>query len=200
MTIVQPAQTRYTVENLSGTQRFIIPSRKVWYVIIVFGILLAFWIAAGIRLFTEMLGDFLNDALTPDVSTTTQALDITLLVVMLLLTVVWLISALFMAQIFLWHIAGKEIVEVSPQSIGIRFQISALGRSRVYLAEHIKNLRLSPSYAEIGHPFWPDLSGFNLIHNRLAFDYGAKTIRFARGLEEAEAKQLLKAIEGALGN
>ena len=45
-----------------------------------------------------------------------------------------------------------------------------------------------------------DMWGLNLTRGWLAFDYGAKTIKFARGLEEAEAKQLLKAIEEALGN
>lgn len=72
-----------------------------------------------------------------------------------------------------------------------------LGRSRVYPVERIKDMCLeSPSVAPDFPGTTTDFYGMSLTIDGLAFECEAKTIWFACGLDEAEARQLLGTIKG----
>jgi hypothetical protein len=67
-------------------------------------------------------------------------------------------------------------------------------RKKDYRLRDVASLRLSNSSSSMwtmsgSMEFW-GISG-----GRIAFDYGAKTVRFGIGLDEAEAKFLIKDIE-----
>ena len=91
----------------------------------------------------------------------------------------WLLGSIFLVIIFFWRFTFKEIIQVSNQGIVVEQQSRILNRSMRYLAEHVKDLRASTSFD----------------NKQLAFDYGARTIRFGRGLDEAEAKQIIAVIQ-----
>jgi hypothetical protein len=92
----------------------------------------------------------------------------------------------------LWNLAGREIITLSSITLTERTEIFGLGRSRSYQISEIKSLRAS-SDASFGFhragrgalPFGAGTIG------SLAFDYGARTIRMAPSLDEAEAKMLV---------
>jgi hypothetical protein len=79
-----------------------------------------------------------------------------------------------------WMLLGREVVIATDRALVLRREILGLGRDRAYDLANVKELRWAPSSPE------PDEQ-----HGRIAFDYGARTIRFGEGLDEAEAKVLL---------
>jgi len=71
--------------------------------------------------------------------------------------------------------------------------VPGYGRGKEYSSEFVKDLRVSPIYV----PGWYARGGAWPMHTamlgQMAFDYGAKTIRFADA-DEAEAKMILAEI------
>lgn len=95
-----------------------------------------------------------------------------------ILPVEWLLGSAVLFVVFLWSFTNKEIIQISEQNIVVSLKSRIFNRTRCYLAKDIKDLRVS-SYAG----------------KSIAFDYGARTVRFGLGLDEAEAKQILAAIQ-----
>jgi hypothetical protein len=103
-------------------------------------------------------------------------------------------------QSLLWLITGKEIVEVKPTTILLTEKTLRWQRSQEFLLEHFSDLRVFHSSSPL---LWP-LEVLKEIYRPLgrngviAFDYGAKTYRFGLDLEQAEAKQIIRAIQDFL--
>lgn len=194
----QPIPTSYTVKNLGTSHQFIIPSRKIWYVIATTGFGVLIWLAVSVIL-AIFLPALLNSVLNPTDVEEIGVLHLIIAAVILASILFWAFLGLFIGRIFLWHIGGKEVIEVTPQSIKLRRQIFNLGRTEVYRAEGIKNLRFAPPSKA---PDLPDTAidpyGISLTIDWLAFEYEKKTVWFARSINEAEAKHLLEAIKQCL--
>ena len=94
-----------------------------------------------------------------------------------------------------WDIAGKEIVQATGSSLVVSRQLFGYGRPHEYLAEHVRNLRVSDDSGETSWIDWWNRSIFGkLDEGAIAFDYGAKTFQFGLELDEAEAEQIVAAI------
>ena len=93
--------------------------------------------------------------------------------------VAWFCAEVFVLSVLLHMIGGKEILVMNSKQLSVRLEIFGMGFSREYDRRAITNLRVPPN-APPG-----DLRG------RIAFDYGAKTVRIARGIDEAEATMIL---------
>ncbi|MBN1992872.1 MAG: hypothetical protein JW953_09205 [Anaerolineae bacterium] len=195
MTKLQPAPTHYTVRNLGISHQFIISSRKIWYVMATTGFGVLIWTIGCITLAIFLPGLF-NSMLNATDGQEIGVFHVAIAVVLLASLVFWIFLGVFIVRIFLWHIGGKEIIEITPQSIKLRRQIFNLGRTKVYPLKHVKNLRFAPPAQA---PDLPDIAvdpyGISLTIDWLAFEYDKKTIWFARSLNETEARHLLKAIQ-----
>jgi len=191
----QPAPTHYTVKNLGTSHQIIIPSRKIWYVIVTTGFGVLVWTAVSIVV-AVFLPTLLNSILNPTNVEEIGVLHLIIAAVILASILFWAFLGLFIGRLFLWHIGGKEIIEVTPQSIKLRLQIFNLGRTKIYRTEGIRNLRFAPPAKA---PDLPDTAvdpyGISLTIDWLAFEYDRKTIWFARSINETEAKHLLEDIK-----
>jgi hypothetical protein len=103
---------------------------------------------------------------------------------------IWTAGGAFALFAVIWGIAGREVITAAPSSLVLERRIGSLGRARRYDTSLIRDLRVSaqpyrPFDRRSGLWFWGISGGW------IAFDYGASTIRFAAGLEEAEAKQVV---------
>ena len=196
MSIVNPPSGRHEVSYLSDSLEIIIPSRKQWFQVAYLGFWLVGWsfgeIIVGGMLLSGLVGLLLGDSamLAGDGDAASSGVSL----FMLAWFCAWTIGGAFAWYGFLWQLAGKEIVRVSPRSILIGRQIFGIKRIREYLAEYIKALRISPPEYS---PFsWSKSSrAWGLSGGLLAFDYGANTVRFGSGVDEAEAKQILATIQ-----
>jgi hypothetical protein len=126
--------------------------------------------------------------------------DGTSIPVLIFIVIFLTIAGGFMIHSIAWQISGKEIVEVTAQSITIRRVALGLSSPKEYSANDIKDLRVSSSNMNLNHPMliWNNTSSYPWQNNNigsLAFDYGARTFRFGGGVDEAEAKQILAEIQ-----
>jgi hypothetical protein len=97
--------------------------------------------------------------------------------------------------ILLWLLFGVEVIKVDYASIKLRRQILGLGRTLEYNGDHVRKLRAAPIvYATTGYRSSFTWEYLGLSGGQIAFDYGAKTIRFGGGLDEAEACIIVDAI------
>lgn len=187
MSVIQPPSRRYQSTNRSGNLEITIPSTKRWFMIA----FLAFWligwafgeITAGIMLVGGLI------TLLTQNGTDLSAFSFVGLFMLVWFTL-WTIGGITAIYTLFWSLAGKEVIQVNLQGITIRKQIFGMGRSKEYLADYIKDLRISPPphnrYRRRGFVFASGIIGF---------DYGAKTFRFGNGVDEAEAKLILAEIK-----
>jgi hypothetical protein len=103
----------------------------------------------------------------------------------------WTVGGGVAIYFWLWNAAGHEIVSLTPTSLTIRRDILGFGRSNEYDLPSVKNLRVVFSLGNTNFNF-PTQS---LAGGTMAFDYGAKTFRFGRGLDEAEASHLVELLK-----
>jgi len=203
MSVIQPPPPRCTIENTSPSLIITIPGRKHWFVIVYMVLLLVVWImvaipvcgmllaGAGVSL-VSLLGGFAN----------TQADSIVgvmgfcgMGLALIAFLGIMLVGALYVLYLFLWQLTGVERIEVDAQGITVqRLMLKTLrvGRPKIHAAEHIKDLRTVPSSTPVwwrGMYMW-----WSFMDGSIAFDYGAKTFRYGSGVDEAEAKDIIKAI------
>lgn len=96
-----------------------------------------------------------------------------------------------------WGIAGREVIIAGAGVLAVRREVLGVGRSREYAATHVRNLRVAPAAFD---PFdvRSSLRFWGLGGGLIAFDHGARTVRFGAGVEEAEAADLLQALRERL--
>ncbi len=105
----------------------------------------------------------------------------------------WIFGGCFAGGTILWNLFGKESIQLDGQFISIKQHVFGIGKLKQYQVSDIKQLRivaLPEALMKINGAFnnMPGITG------RLAFDYGSKTYSFARDIDEAEAKEILKKI------
>ncbi|MCA9932612.1 MAG: hypothetical protein KC415_01720 [Anaerolineales bacterium] len=186
MPVVNPSTARYRSKNLGDALEVTIPVHRRWYMILFLSVWLAGWTAGELgvggtllaRLFTGSVG----------------VADLGSGLFMLIWLTFWTIGGAFAIYVLIWQLKGQEKVTINSEGITVRYEIGSFGRSKTYLKKHLLNLRISPeslTYNSLrgGLRFW------GLGGGVIAFDYGAKTIRFGSSVEEAEGNMILSEIQ-----
>lgn len=177
MTIVKIEKKRSNISDTPDGLTISIPSGKNWFIIIFLTIWLAGWIVGEI---TAPLSLFWAEDPGDRFFTITWLIG-------------WTIAGSFFIFVWLWSIFGKEIITVNSVYLVIKRDILGWGKLRQYQVSHIKDIRVSTFFSfpwsfESSMQFWGIGGGL------IAFDYGPRTYRFASGVDEAEAKEILKSI------
>lgn len=199
MPVMQPASPRSTIEDRESALIITIPTHKDWLTITLTLFWLASWACgeltmAGIGamfLFGGLVGWLGN---SPDAS----AAGFTAFAGMALFSglwfLIWTLGGLVALYFLLWQFTGVERIEVDAHAITLRRLTLNMGRARTYLAEHIKDLR-----SVANPPYWGWWSSrmyyWQWMFGSISFDYGAKTIRCGSGVDEAEAKAIVRTIQ-----
>jgi hypothetical protein len=110
-----------------------------------------------------------------------------------------------MVYALLWHLAGREVITANTETLIVRREALGIGRTRCYAAGYVRDVRAAPAQTPRG----PSLRSLGLGPERLAFDYGARTLRAGilglgrtRDYDLAHVRRLRAAPpeEDALGN
>jgi hypothetical protein len=107
----------------------------------------------------------------------------------------WAVFGSFAVYTWLWMVTGREVLALRPNALVVkRVVLAGLGRSKEYDLRHTKNLRLGAqtwnAFAwDRGMQFWGIGGG------PIAFDYGSQTIRVGAGLDEAEAREVVRELK-----
>ena len=170
MTLVAPAPPRSVVSDEPGALRIEIPVKRN-----AFGtIFLTFWLGGW------ACGEYF--AANQIVRTKTPFSNLFLLFWLGM----WTAFGVFAIWSWAWMLAGREIVRLGNGVLAIRKDIAGLGRTKEYSLSEVRDLRVSPPVYQGRRSMIPD--------GTIVFDYGAKTYRFAQGIDEAEGKQLIEAV------
>ncbi|HEX9062206.1 MAG TPA: hypothetical protein VF941_18680 [Clostridia bacterium] len=109
----------------------------------------------------------------------------------------WTLGGIFVIYNILWNIAGKEIITCTPDLLKIENKVFGIGISKEYLPLEVKSFRVDieecwqSTFGTRNRSRFGGFRGGNIV-----FDYGMKTIRFARDVDEAEANHLIEIIQG----
>jgi len=174
---ITPPEPRHTVEDTGDGLRFYIPPPRHWYVLLFLILWLFVWVGIGSQF---VFGAFFR---------TTTGLDW----FHVIWSVGWFLGTGYVIFTVAWMLVGVEVIDVSPQGIQARRQVFGLGRTRDYDGNHIRQLRASPmNYSAFNRS--QSFESLGLAGGQIAFDYGAKTVRFGGGIDEAEARMIVDAI------
>jgi hypothetical protein len=101
----------------------------------------------------------------------------------------WTVGGGFIGYSWRWTVFSVERIVLRPSMLVIKRDLGT-GRNRQYDLTHVKNLRVSsPSFNPFD--FSAALQFWGIGGGLIAFDYGARTFRFATGVEEAEAHSIV---------
>jgi hypothetical protein len=103
----------------------------------------------------------------------------------------WTVMGAMVLLVILWIMAGKEVITLSPSMIKIERKAYGIGLSKEYFLSEVRNFRtqMGGESMDFGLEAW----GFG--GGRLAFDYELETVKFASGINEAEAVYLLDVLK-----
>jgi len=176
--IVEPESARYTLESTTGRLQASIPARRNWLIILFLTDWLGGWVMGEMSAAHELL----------------SAGDKTPSAFLMLWLAGWTLGGGYCLMTILWQIAGREILRVDSSALEYRVEIFGIGLSRTYRLTEIKNLRTAYNSRPMTWRAWYPPFGGN-AYGPIAFDYGARTIRLAPSLEEAEAAMLVRELE-----
>ena len=97
----------------------------------------------------------------------------------------WAVAEFWVIGGIIYSLLGNEFILASEKTVTRKTGILGIGLTRTYLSHAMRDLRYKP---EIG-------SGRSRRASCIAFDYGAKTVRFASDIDEAEAANLIGQIK-----
>ena len=191
MAYEKPGNPRYSVERTPTGMIFSIPSKKNWFIILFLGFWLMGW-AMGEITVLGMLGagvfEFMHGGIDGFFEKGAGAFGGLFLLVWL---AGWTVGGAFAIYIWLWQLSGVEQITISGDSLRIEKKIPLWGRGKNYHIHSVSSLRVASRAASM----WSKSSGMEfrgISGGLLAFDYGAKTVNFGMGIDEAEAKMILK--------
>ncbi len=173
---VEPAAPRYRVERLPGGVRVTIPSPRNWFVVPFLSVWLVAWWGGATAAIKVLL------------ATSDQAP----VEFMMVWFAGWMLAGCAALLSVRWQLAGREVVEIATGVLERRAQIASLGSTREVALSEVRSLRVCPMEASaLMAARW---AGAPLARSAgpVAFDYGARTIRFAAQLDEAEARGIVE--------
>jgi len=175
---IDPPKPHSVILDEPGRLEITIPVRTNWFVACFLGAWLTGWLVGEV---------------TVPITMVTNAQKAPLPFMIFWLTA-WTVGGGFAIMVFLWQILGREIIRVENNSIMTKRAIGPWGRAHEFDREHVKNLRVDPH----GINFFDSASAlkfWGLGGGLIAFDYGSKTFRFGRGIDEPEARRIIELME-----
>jgi hypothetical protein len=172
---IQPMARRSTWREGTAGRELAIPVRRNWVVLVVVPVWLTLWIS-GIA---GAAGQVISGRARGGEAGFFE---------------VWLVAAVLgggvVVYTWLWNAIGREVVGLRPGVLVVRRDVSGLGFSREYGLADVRNLRVSVPPSDAGR--WCSPIRFGREPGVIAFDHGARTVRFGEGLDEAEASLVLE--------
>lgn len=106
----------------------------------------------------------------------------------------WTVGGIFAILIFFWNLAGKEIAAFDVTNLVISKKIAFLNFRKKYAISNCEKFRVDPSTVpSASNRGFFEMLGYGV--GRLVFDYGMKTVKFASGIDEAEAAHIIKTLQ-----
>lgn len=179
MSLVKPGKARSQIYDRGKNLEIVIPAKRKYAMMVFISLWLIGWA------FGEFVLPF---------SLFRSTLDTGVSLFLLVWLALWTAGGAIAFLTLGWNISGQEIVTVTEDRLQIAQKIFGIGPLKEYQLADVKNMRIDSNLVS-------ERSIFNLFDNSrqrgfvepgtIKFDYGSKTFRFARGVDEAEAKMII---------
>lgn len=184
MQIEQPAPLRSTIVEQPDSLTFRIPARAPFYLSAFIALWLFFWLAMGIA----TIGQSIAQAFQPAVAGRAGS-PIWYVVTGI---VGWLGVGGIVGYFFLRMTIMVDELRLDHQTLSLRRAVGRFGRTRRFDLARLGRFRNAPGFNLMAPGLSPPPT------ETITFRYGAKTIRFAFGLDEAEADIIVERLNGWL--
>ena len=171
---MQPKSRRSTWREGRAGRELVVPVRRNWVVVFVVPVWLTLWISGIVGAAGQV------------VSGRARGGEAGFFEVWLAVAVAGTATVVYA---WLWNAVGREVVGLRAGLLVIRRDVAGLGFSREYRLADVRHLRVSAPPSDAGR--WSCPIRFGREPGVIAFDHGARTVRFGEGLDEAEASLVL---------
>lgn len=173
---VEPQAARFQTETTTNGFRAVIPARRHFFVILFLLAWLGGWSFGEVSAIRDL----------------SQSGNETPSAFLAFWLTGWTLGGIVAMGTVLWQLAGREIITANSLELSHRVEIFGVGRTRTFRAPDVKSLRATEFVSNFSNQraWLPSFIGSG--YGPVAFDYGARTIRVAPSLEEAEAKMLVQ--------
>lgn len=174
----EPKAPRFRTVMENGREEIRVPARRNWFALLFLPVWLTAWtIGGGVAVYG------LITTLDP------------FLAVWLCF---WAIAWLFAAATIAWMLAGAEIVSVTGGDLDVGYRLFGYERAKRYRGDTISALGVASGRdpfrrLQLSVPFLPALRT-----GAVKFDYGARTIYFGGGIDEAEGRMIVDSLKRRL--
>jgi hypothetical protein len=174
---VAVAAARFTIIDTPSKLELVIPARRRWWLLIFLAAWEVGWAVGEVSV----------------IATLAKAHHHSNGIFLAAWLVGWTLGGAAVIVAIAWIVLGKEMVEALAGEFAVRRAVGPFGRTHEYELAAMRNLRVAALEFDPFSPVmafrWLGISG-----GRLAFDYGARTFRFAAGVDEAEADAIRSAL------
>ena len=179
--LVTPARMRSKMSEESGVLRVRIPARRNWAIIIFLGVWLSLWAFGELFLpYSVVRGNLARGGgRAPPAG------------FLLFWFAMWTAFGAAALYTWVWNAFGREAIEIDGRTLTVRREPIPFPRRKQYDLLHVRGLRVVPYESYL---WWMRDPFAGMRGGPLAFDYGAKTVRFGAGIDEAEARMVLDSI------
>lgn len=171
-----PDSRRSIVEQTADGYTVVIPARRQWFTILFMLAWLGGWAVGEITVLGQLIGHGRLDGGTA---------------FMFFWFCGWTVGGMWAIWTVLWMLSGAERITIGMGALSIRRQVSGLGPRKSYDLGEIRRLRVAGDQGLFGGRQRSLPAPGIGAAGSIAFDYGAKTVRFAAGVEEAEAAMIV---------
>lgn len=179
---IEPAGPRFKALHRAGMLEIEIPARRSWFGVLFLCAWMGGWVFGEVSVIKQLMHPTGKNSYA----------------FLLFWLAGWTLGGVLAAISLLWQLAGRELLAVSGGSMEYRVEVLGMGYSRSYRTAEIREWRVlagtqSSNNSQAG--FSPPFFGSG---GSIAFDFGARTVKIAPGLDEAEAKSLVLELEAKL--
>jgi len=171
-------------ETYNGLE-VIIPTKKNWFIIIFLGAWLGGWTMGELLVISSLTG-FLGGQMGFGN------------LFLLFWLCGWTTGGFFAFKTFLWNLKGKEVINFGQGYLSIEKKGMLFSKPKTYDLKEMKKIRVQEDNNDNG--FWGgqrnNFGTFN-SNGTLRFDYGLQTVKFASGIDEAEANYILNKLKAS---
>jgi len=176
-----PYGGRAVFNDTVGGLEISIPTRRNWFIILFLGAWLGGWVFGECFALGSLTG-ILGKMGSADLF-------------MLFWLCGWTVGGFFAFRMFLWNLNGKEVISIGQGQLTLDKKGALFFKAKTYDLKDAKDFRVqNDDYSYNGFGGLRGNNFWTMNMGTIRFDYGLQTVKFAGGIDEAEAKFILKSL------
>ena len=174
----KPYKGRATIQDNLTDLQIIIPAKRNWLAALFLGGWLGGWLMGELFALGALLSVLRGNPAN---------------LFVLFWLVAWTAFGIFAIRTLVWLLAGKEIITVGGNKLEIKRKAALFSKPKVFDLDAVKNIRAQEIVSDYERRRL-DFGGLSSA-GTIRFDYGLKTVQFASGIDEAEARFILEKLK-----